>query len=166
MDAALGDGLALGVEAGCFVNGDVANGAGWENALGAGHVEGTGVIEAVEGIDAGDPGEDAAFFLVGEERDVGIRIRDFGFRIFGFGWGGRQAAVFVVGEIFDGFDGITACSPSTLLRAYGTGGFRWTAVLFCVDGLDHMDKIRGGLVRGNFGGGWFVGKIFRRWDGC
>ena len=70
MDAALGDGLAFGVEAGGFVNGDVANGAGWEDALGADDVEGAGFIEAIEGIDAGNPGEDAAFFFEGEEGSV------------------------------------------------------------------------------------------------
>ena len=84
VDAALGDGLAFCVEAGGFVNGDVANGARREDALGAGEVEGAGVIEAVERIDAGDPGEDAAFFFVGEERDVGLRILDCGLRIADF----------------------------------------------------------------------------------
>ena len=71
VDAALGHRLAFGVETGGFVNGDVAHRAGWKDALGAGDVEGAGVIEAVEGIDAGDPGEDAAFFFRGEEGDFG-----------------------------------------------------------------------------------------------
>ena len=68
-DAALGDGLALRVEAGGFVNGDVSYGAGRKDTLGAGDVEGAGFIEAIHGIDASDPGEDAAFFFGGEEGD-------------------------------------------------------------------------------------------------
>jgi hypothetical protein len=62
-DVALGDGLALGVNAGDFINVDVAHRAGRQDALGAGDIEGAGFIEAVEGIDADDPGEDAAFFF-------------------------------------------------------------------------------------------------------
>jgi len=92
VDAALGDGLAFCVEAGGFVNGDVANGARREDALGAGEVEGAGVIEAVERIDAGDPGEDAAFFFVGEERDVGLRILDCGLRIADCGFSASDGA--------------------------------------------------------------------------
>ncbi len=63
-----------------FVNGNVTYGAGREDGLGADDVEGAGVIEAVEGVDvgnAGDAGEDTAFFFGGEKRNVG------GFRIGG-----------------------------------------------------------------------------------
>jgi len=47
-----------------------------QDTLGAGEVEVAGVIEAVERIDAGDPGKDAAFFFGGEEGRL-----DFGFSI-------------------------------------------------------------------------------------
>jgi hypothetical protein len=62
-DVALGDGLALRIDAGGFVNVDVADGTGRKNRFGAGDIEGAGVIETVEGIDASDPGEDAALFF-------------------------------------------------------------------------------------------------------
>ena len=62
------------------MNGDAAYGAGWEDALGLGEVEGAGFIEAVGGIDAADPGEDAALFFEGEKGDFGGRGRIRGLR--------------------------------------------------------------------------------------
>jgi len=67
-----------------------------------------------------------------------------------------------VGELFDGFEGISdggGFGKITVIDKLGTGRFRWRSALCCVDGLDHGDKIRGGVMGGNFGEGWFVGKI-------
>jgi hypothetical protein len=127
MDAAIRDRLALSVEAGGFANGDVAHGAGRKGALGSGDIEGAGIIEAIHGIDAGDPGEDAAFFFGGKKR----RVRGRGFILRSAEWNRRQ-------------------QRKRRARPF---------VLFCADGHDHMNKIRGGREGDKFGEGWFVGKF-------
>ena len=131
VDASLRDGLVFGIDAGGFVNDDVAHHAGRQDSFGTDDIEGAGLIEAVEGIDAGDPGEDAAFFFLGKQGNIGGS--DSGF------------------DESTPFDGLNL---STLLRVHDTGELRWRSALCCVECPDHSTKIPGGRVGGNFGEGF------------
>lgn len=67
-DFAARDGVALAIRGGGFVDDDVLDSGGGEDAAGAREVKGTGVVEAIEEVGTDDLGEEEALFRDGKRK--------------------------------------------------------------------------------------------------